>query len=75
MEKVKETQLKVVGKDSQFVDDKKKKEEFDKNLSTAIGVSIEFESNFKLYSYRIISHEVFMEKCKELAEFLIKKNK
>lgn len=37
--------------------------------SAAIMHAIEIESNFKLYSYRVISHEQFIARTKELIQF------
>jgi hypothetical protein len=37
-------------------------------LSNAIFLAIELESNFKLYSFRVISPENFVERSKELIQ-------
>lgn len=50
-------------------DDKKKQQEMSKKLSKAIGMAIEMESNFKLYSYRIVEPEVFLSRIDELVNF------
>lgn len=39
------------------------------NLSAAVMLAIELDSNFKLYSYRIIGADQFIEKTKELIQF------
>lgn len=39
--------------------------------STAIMISVEMESNFKLYSYRIIDKDTFINRAKELAQELV----
>lgn len=46
-------------------------DEFIKNklLPTAIMLSVELESNFKLYSYRVITHEQFIDKVSELVQY------
>lgn len=41
----------------------------DHTLSVAIMHAIEIESNFKLYTYRIISPELYVERIKELIEY------
>jgi hypothetical protein len=41
-----------------------------KNLTNAIHFAIEIESNFKLYSYRIIDTENFIARTNELIQFL-----
>lgn len=44
--------------------------QLDKIKANCIMHAIEIESNFKLYSYRIITHEVFIERTKELVKTL-----
>lgn len=56
-------------------DDKQKQEQQLAKLSAAIGVAVEMESNFKLFSYRIIDQETYISKVDELVEFYQKKNK
>lgn len=41
----------------------------DHQLSVAIMHAIEIESNFKLYTYRIISPEQYVTRTKELIQF------
>lgn len=50
-------------------DDKKVQDEKNKKLSKGIAISVEMESNFKLFSYRIIDQEVFLSKVDELINF------
>lgn len=50
-------------------DDKKIQEQKNNKLSKAIAISVEMESNFKLFSYRIIDQEVFISKIDELLNF------
>jgi len=50
-------------------DDKKKLEQKNAKLSKGIAISVEMESNFKLFSYRIIDQEVFLSKVDELINF------
>lgn len=50
-------------------DDKKAEKELAQKLSKAIGMSIEMESNFKLYSYRIIEPGVYLQRVEELVDF------
>lgn len=45
----------------------------EKNQSAAIMHAVEIESSFKLYSYRIISHEQFVSRVTELTQ-LFQKN-
>lgn len=42
----------------------------DKLKSNAIMHAIEIESNFKLYAYRIITDEVFVQRTLDLAKLL-----
>jgi hypothetical protein len=44
----------------------------DTHRSAAILHAIEIESNFKLYSYRIIDHDVFLQRTLELTQLLTK---
>lgn len=46
--------------------------EFNRILSAHIGAAIEMESNFKLYSYRIIDPETFIERNKFLLQSISK---
>jgi hypothetical protein len=41
-----------------------------KELSSAVHFACEIESNFKLYSYRIIDTENFIQRTNELIRFL-----
>lgn len=45
------------------------KSKSDHERSVAIMHAIEIESNFKLYSYRVISHEQFLARSKELVQY------
>jgi hypothetical protein len=45
------------------------KSKSDHQQSVAIMHAIEIESNFKLYSYRVISHEQFLTRTKELVQY------
>lgn len=45
-------------------------EKFNKRLSVVIGATLEIKSNFELYSYRIIEPQVFMERFKEIVQFV-----
>lgn len=40
----------------------------DRQKSAAIWLSIDIEANFKLYSYRIISHDQFIARTNELVK-------
>ncbi len=44
----------------------------EREKSSAIMLSINLESAFKLYSYRIISHEQFVSQTKELVSLFTK---
>ncbi len=50
-------------------DDKKVQQQKNTKLSKGIAISVEMESNFKLFSYRIIDQEVFLSKVDELIKF------
>lgn len=50
-------------------DDKKQQDQKNAKLSKGIAISVEIESNFKLFSYRIIDQEVFVSKIDELINF------
>lgn len=50
-------------------DDKKVQDQKNAKLSKGIAISVEIESNFKLFSYRIIDQEVFVSKIDELINF------
>lgn len=43
-----------------------KDKELKTRLSAAIFLSIDLEANFKLYSYRILEPEIFVERLEEL---------
>lgn len=47
----------------------------DKQKSAAIWLSIDIEANFKLYSYRIISHDQFIARTNELVKLYQKATK
>lgn len=49
---------------------KAEKQERNAKLGKCIAIALEIEMNFKMYSYRIISPEVFMGKTQELFEYL-----
>lgn len=44
----------------------------DRLKSACIMACLDMETNFKLYSYRIISHENFIEKCKQISNEIVK---
>ena len=50
----------------------KDKNKQDKQLAAAILLSVDIESNFKLYSYRVIDQEQFLQKQKDLVNFFNK---
>lgn len=50
-------------------------QEIDHKHSQAIHVSLDIEANFKLYSYRIISQEVFIARVTELCDFFLTQTK
>lgn len=64
-----ETKVKTMDGKNVLSDDKKKLDDEQKQLSKAIAISVEIESNFKLLSYRIIDQKVFVSKIDELIEF------
>ena len=45
------------------------------DLATAITIAVEMDSNFKLYSFRCIPPETFIERIKELMQFYEFQNK
>jgi hypothetical protein len=55
-------------------DDKQKQDKQMAKLSAAIGVAVEMESNFKLFSYRIIDQDTYISKVEDLIQFYQKKN-
>lgn len=56
-------------------DDKQTQDKQMAKLSAAIGVAVEMESNFKLFSYRIIDQDTYISKVEDLIQFYQKKNK
>lgn len=70
-----ETKVKQLHTENVISDDKQKQDKQMAKLSAAIGVAVEMESNFKLFSYRIIDQETYISKVDELVEFYQKKNK
>lgn len=50
-------------------DDKATQDKQNKKLSAAIGVAVEMESSFKLFSYRIIDQDTYISKIEELVNF------
>jgi hypothetical protein len=56
-------------------DDKQAQDKQMAKLSAAIGVAVEMESNFKLFSYRIIDQDTYISKVEDLIQFYQKKNK
>lgn len=69
-----ETKVKQLHTENVISDDKQKQDKQMAKLSAAIGVAVEMESNFKLFSYRIIDQETYISKVDELVEFYQKKN-
>jgi hypothetical protein len=67
--KVKKLHENVISDDKQVQDKQMAK------LSAAIGVAVEMESNFKLFSYRIIDQDTYISKVEDLIQFYQKKNK
>lgn len=58
-----ETKVKQLHPENNVIsDDKQKQEKQMAKLSAAIGVAVEMESNFKLFSYRIIDQDTFIIK-------------
>lgn len=47
------------------------KKQRDAVMSAAINTCLEFDMAFKLMSYRVATQEMFLERCKSLAEFLL----
>lgn len=47
----------------------------DRLLTAAILLSVEVESNFKLYSYRVVDPQNFMVRTRELIEVFLKEVK
>ncbi len=70
-----ETKVKNIDGTNVISDDKKKQNEKQTQISGAIGLSVEMESNFKLFSYRIIDQEVFISRIDELVQFYLNKVK
>lgn len=70
-----ETKVKQLHTENIISDDKQAQDKQMAKLSAAIGVAVEMESNFKLFSYRIIDQETYISKVDELVSFYQKKNK
>ena len=70
-----ETKVRQLHTENVISDDKQKQDKQLAKLSAAIGVAVEMESNFKLFSYRIIDQETYISKVDELISFYQKKNK
>lgn len=70
-----ETKVKKLDGTNVISDDKQKITKEQAQLSGAIGLSVEVESNFKLFSYRIIDQTTFISRIDELVEFYLKKVK
>jgi|DEB0MinimDraft_10_1074344.scaffolds.fasta_scaffold116860_2 hypothetical protein len=71
-----ETKVKQLHPENNVIsDDKQKQDKQMAKLSAAIGVAVEMESNFKLFSYRIIDQDTFISKVEDLIQFYQKKNK
>ena len=71
-----ETKVKQLHTEQNVISDEKtKKDQEMAKLSAAIGVAVEMESNFKLFSYRIIDQNTFISKVDDLIAFYQKKNK
>lgn len=71
-----ETKVKQLHSENNVIsDDKQKQDKQMAKLSAAIGVAVEMESNFKLFSYRIIDQDTFISKVEDLIQFYQKKNK
>jgi len=71
-----ETKVKQLHLENNVIsDDKQKQDKQMAKLSAAIGVAVEMESNFKLFSYRIIDQDTFISKVEDLIQFYQKKNK
>lgn len=47
----------------------------DKDLSSSIMLAIELDSSFRLYSFKIISHEQYISRTKELVQHFNKSRK
>lgn len=50
----------------------KDKTKEERRLQAAVLLSVDIESNFKLYSYRVISADNFLTRAKELSDFFLK---
>jgi hypothetical protein len=59
---------KIIEKTVEQVDNIISNSQKSETLSNAIFLAIELESNFKLYSYRVISPQNFVERSKELIQ-------
>jgi hypothetical protein len=70
-----ETKVRQLHTENVISDDKQKQDKQLAKLSAAIGVAVEMESNFKLFSYRIIDQDTYISKVDELISFYQKKNK
>jgi hypothetical protein len=71
-----ETKVKQLHPENNVIsDDKQKQDKQMAKLSAAIGVAVEMESNFKLFSYRIIDQDTYISKVEDLIQFYQKKNK
>lgn len=71
-----ETKVKQLHTENNVISDEKQKQDQQMaKLSAAIGVAVEMESNFKLFSYRIVDQDTFISKVDELIAFYQKKNK
>ena len=71
-----ETKVKKLHPENNVIsDDKQKQDKQMAKLSAAIGVAVEMESNFKLFSYRIIDQDTYISKVEDLIQFYQKKNK
>jgi len=69
-----ETKVKQLHPENNVIsDDKQKQDKQMAKLSAAIGVAVEMESNFKLFSYRIIDQDTFISKVEDLIQFYQKK--
>lgn len=45
------------------------KKEYDQLLGTAINTALEMDVAFKLYSFRIINQDMFLERVRDLSEY------
>lgn len=64
--------MKIVVDDEKVLDSKK---QMDAKMSAAINTCLEFDMAFKLMSYRVATTEMFLQRCLNLAEFLLAENK